>query len=354
MSPSGSLGIDVVAVGARTPVGLTAPSAAAAVRAGISRIAEHPYMIDKEGEPYLVAMDRTLDAHDRGERLFALGRSAIDEALASAPLTKDTRVLLCVALPERGAFFDEVQERGVATRLLRHVEQRCRASVELIPRGNAAGLYALSLAAEAIRTRAAELALVLGVDSHLDPGWLEHIDEVGRLMSSANRWGYPPGEGAGALLLADAATASASRLPSLARIRGLGIAQEEKKIGTEDVCVGLGLTSALRGALSTLNPPEDHVSAIYCDINGERYRTSEYVYAVLRLSERMHDPTKYVSPADAWGDVGAATGPLLTSLAIASARRGYALGANALVWASSESGLRAAVLYELPAPSRSP
>jgi 3-oxoacyl-[acyl-carrier-protein] synthase-1 len=352
MSPS-ALGVDVVAVGARTPVGLTAASAAAAVRAGISRIAEHPYMLDKDGEPYLVAMDRTLDAHDRNERLFALGSSAAEQALAPVQLTKDVRLLLCVALPELGASFDDTRARRIAARLLRSVEERCQASIEPIPQGNAAGIYALSRAVEAIRSQSADLALVLGVDSHLDPDFLEQLDGAGRLMSPGNRWGYPPGEGACALLLASAAAAGSLGLPTLARIRGLGIAREANKIGTDDVCIGAGLTEALGKALASLDPPEDRLSAIYCDINGERYRTSEYIYAALRLSERLPDPTMYSAPVDCWGDVGAATGPLLTSLAIASAMRGYARGPNALVWASSESGLRGAVLYELPIRSRS-
>jgi 3-oxoacyl-[acyl-carrier-protein] synthase-1 len=210
----------------------------------------------------------------------------------------------------------------------------------------------MARAVEALQSRAAELALVLGVDSHIDPDLLEHIDGVGRLMSSANRWGYPPGEGAGALLLASESTAYSMRMSALARIRSIGVAQEANKMGTDDVCVGLGLTAALRQALASLNPPEDSLNATYCDINGERYRTSEYVYAALRLSERLSDPTTYTAPADCWGDVGAATGPLLTSLAVASALRGYARGPNALVWASSESGLRGAVLYELPNRSR--
>jgi hypothetical protein len=47
--------ICIVGVGAVTAVGLTAPSAAAAVRAGIAGFGEHPFMIDRQGEPMIVA-----------------------------------------------------------------------------------------------------------------------------------------------------------------------------------------------------------------------------------------------------------------------------------------------------------
>ena len=54
-------GMVVVGVGARCAVGLTAPAAAAAARAGISRLTEHPFMLDKAGEPMVVARDPTID-----------------------------------------------------------------------------------------------------------------------------------------------------------------------------------------------------------------------------------------------------------------------------------------------------
>jgi hypothetical protein len=51
----------VVALGASTPVGRDAWSSAAAVRAGISAFAQHPYMIDTAGEPMQVARVPWLD-----------------------------------------------------------------------------------------------------------------------------------------------------------------------------------------------------------------------------------------------------------------------------------------------------
>jgi 3-oxoacyl-[acyl-carrier-protein] synthase-1 len=50
--------------------------------------------------------------------------------------------------------------------------------------------------------------------------------------------------------------------------------------------------------------------------------------------------------------VGAASGPLFVALAAAAAERGYARGPHHLVFASSESGERAAVLLQLDVKSR--
>ena len=48
--------LEVVAIAARTPVGLTAATTAAAVRAGISRVIEFPF-ITRQGEPIITAAD---------------------------------------------------------------------------------------------------------------------------------------------------------------------------------------------------------------------------------------------------------------------------------------------------------
>src|SRR5204863_8241044 len=51
----------LVGLGATTPVGRDALSTAAAVRAGISGFAEHPYLFDTAGEPIRAAIAPWLD-----------------------------------------------------------------------------------------------------------------------------------------------------------------------------------------------------------------------------------------------------------------------------------------------------
>ena len=112
------------------------------------------------------------------------------------------------------------------------------------------------------------------------------------------------------------------------------------------MCLGEGLTAAVQTAVSGLNPPAQRVGDVYCDINGERYRSEEWGFVCLRLSHYFDDPTAFHSPAECWGDVGAASGPLLSMLACQAFARGYATGVRALVWASSEGGHRGAAVFE--------
>jgi 3-oxoacyl-[acyl-carrier-protein] synthase-1 len=87
-------------------------------------------------------------------------------------------------------------------------------------------------------------------------------------------------------------------------------------------------------------------------MNGEPYRADEYGFACLRANEWFASSSEFVSPADCWGDVSAATGPLCVSLSVIAARKTYSNGPLTLVWASSESGERAGALLETFSPRR--
>jgi len=91
-----------MAIGARTPVGLTAETAAAAVRARISRISEHPFLVDVRGERVRMARDGLLEPDLFGvPRMIALARSALDEVLGKlGPRALGLRMTLLVGLPE--------------------------------------------------------------------------------------------------------------------------------------------------------------------------------------------------------------------------------------------------------------
>ena len=78
---SSSTSIAVIGLGVRCAVGLAGPAAAAAVRAGISGFREHPYMLDKVGEPMMIAQEPTLDPALQGaERFTHLAGPALEEA----------------------------------------------------------------------------------------------------------------------------------------------------------------------------------------------------------------------------------------------------------------------------------
>jgi 3-oxoacyl-[acyl-carrier-protein] synthase-1 len=65
---------------------------------------------------------------------------------------------------------------------------------------------------------------------------------------------------------------------------------------------------------------------------------------LLRTQLAFVDATRFITPADYGGDIGAASPPLFAPLAIATRLHGYAKGPRTLIRASSEQGDRGAAI----------
>ena len=340
----------VVALGASTPVGRNAWSSAAAVRAGVSGFTQHPYMIDSAGEPMKVALAPWLDTEVAGrERFQALLYPAVDQVLEWRTSTAPgLRTAFALALPS--------QRPGLAPDLATKLLEASKSqygdtfvATAVFPNGHAAGLVALDVACRKLAQGAFDACVIAGVDSYIEPETLEWLEECDQLHGAGplnNAWGFIPGEGAGALLLVKRAVAEQCRDSLLGQVIGVGTANEPKRIKTETVCIGEGLTQAFRGALQGL-PPGETITDVYCDMNGEPYRADEYGFTCLRTKEHFQSASDFVAPADCWGDLSAAGTPLHMALASIAGSKGYASGPTAFVWASSEQGERGATVLRV-------
>lgn len=341
--------VSIVANGARTPLGMRAPSSAAALRAGINAVVELPFLRDKLGDPMRMALDAELGLSIMGpERLLALAESALHETcllLTDAALT-GLRVPVYLGLPEFRPGFNALDVE-VVREGFRKIEGLPIEIPELnvFTRGHAAGLSALSAASQAIQQGTLEMCLVGGVESYYKPETLEWLDNNRQLAGADSRSSFVPGEGAGFCLVAADNVCRRLNWPTLARVLTVRIGNETKVIKTEEICLGEGLTQTVRGAVGSL-PAGETINEVICDINGERYRGEEWGFVCLRLSQYFDDPTNYLSPADCWGDMGAASVSLFVMLACQAAAKGYSKGPRVLLWASSEGGLRGAAVIE--------
>jgi 3-oxoacyl-[acyl-carrier-protein] synthase-1 len=219
-----------------------------------------------------------------------------------------------------------------------------------IARGHASGLLALEAACRTVETGRADFCLVGGVDSYVEPEtleWLEANEQVHSAGSSNNAWGFIPGEAAGFCLLMSIASARRHGIEPLGHVRAVTAAREEHLIKSDTVCLGRGLTAAFAGVFDALPSPSDVVNDVICDMNGEPYRAEEFGFATIRTRHRFMNESEFQTPADCWGDVGAASGPLFVNLAVVAQAKGYAAGPRTLVWTSSESGERAAAVIEV-------
>jgi 3-oxoacyl-[acyl-carrier-protein] synthase-1 len=340
----------VVQVAARTPVGLTAPTSAAAVRAGISRVSVHPYMADVYGEPIKFACDPRLaaDVHgvDRLERLLSSCLEQLAEALR-AWTGAGRAVVLLLALPELRPGFAAEDGRE----LVRRIAARCAAAgqvwhVRQAGTGHAGGVEALHDAERLIQADRDTVCVVAGVESYFDGYTLEWLEERRKLLTLDARGGFAPGEGAAALLVTSDATRRQLKLPSLARVRSTALERERRDEYSAEGTFGEALTSVVQQAVGPLALPSERVDDLYCDINDERTRTTELAFTLLRTGRVFRETIQYVTPVGSVGDLGAASALFNCVLATQAWARGYAAGPHALVAGSSWGGMRGALLLQ--------
>lgn len=335
----------LVSAGACTAVGLSAAASAAAVRADISGFQEHPSFVDRLDEPVVCAMPPGAPGAGLAARCTWNLRCALTDALQALPQKARRGVSM-------GKFFIAAPELrpGVPESFAEDVARNVREAMPAAPApvvaslGNAGGGIALASMFDRLREGETDWVVVAGIDSYVSLETCAWLDASRQLHAGYNAWGLVPGESAGAMVLASLPAAQAADLRPLAVVEGIGVGIEAVPItATEGVCLGWGLTRAVRAALDLL-PPAAVIDSLYCDHNGQPYRADEMGFMLARTGDRFRDPAAFIAPADCWGDAGAATVPLLVALILQAAERGYAAGPLNLVFAGSDSGQRVAML----------
>jgi 3-oxoacyl-[acyl-carrier-protein] synthase I len=345
--------VSIVGIGADTPLGASAVATTLAWRAAVSSIKRHPVYLDSRGE--LVSVSRDPDLSPTLEwrhRIVTLATAAAAEALTAFEQeggTTGVRLDVHFAMPEpRPGTVTEVERDLVAAMNEIVAPHFAPGAVRFSWQGHAAGLLLVQHAFEKIRAGELRRVLLVGVDSFVCPETLDWLDENKQLKREGRTSGFPPGEAAAAVLLADKDDALGTNAVSLARVVACATAREANRIKTDTVCTGEALTQAIRAALQPLIERQGRVANSFCDLNGERYRSEELMYAIARTTRSFTNAMGYATPADCFGDVGAASGPLYLVMAAVAGARGFASGPMTLAWAGSENGLRSAVLIELP------
>ena len=120
---------------------------------------------------------------------------------------------------------------------------------EIPSEGHAAALKALAFAARLLQERKADLCLVGGVDSWIDRDLLYGLNADRRLKHSRAMEGFVPGEAAAFLAVETTAQARRAGQAILARITGLALAEEKVGPTSDEACLGLGLSQAIRAAV---------------------------------------------------------------------------------------------------------
>ena len=343
----------LIGIGMFTPVGLSAPPAAAAVRAGISAVSASPLvdrrlerlamgLVDDDLLPPLAPELETLVRRARHRRMLRLAAPALREAIGGVAFDAPPPLFLGLPAPLPGPA-DPGADAFLPDLLAQAGVEVDRAASAVFPRGRASGLLALEAALALLASRRAAYALVGGVDTYLDPMRLGPLDLEDRLAALAVKDGFSPGEGA-AFLLLRAPGRSARRLDPdpVAQIVGAASGAEAGHLYADEPYRGDGLASTLQ-ALFAAVPSAPPVRSVYASFNGESFWAKEWGVALMRSAARFAPSLRMEHPAEYYGDPGAAAGPLLVGLAAIGLRKRYR-DEPCLVFCSSDREERAAAL----------
>lgn len=343
---------EILGVGMMTPVGLNAPSTAAAIRAGIMRARETP-LVDLRFRPYIGAYlsEEHLPRPDlpaarglaaREQRMLRLALPALKEA--AGRLERPPPVML--GLPEE---MEPPRERepmpflralGLASGLRLDLERsRC------FPHGRAAGLLALDAAVRLLAEGRVPEVLVGGVDSLLDPTVLAKLEGEDRIRRHGPADGLIPGEGAVFLRLGRVGTGRRLGHAPLARILATATGREPGHRYSQEPYLGEGLAETCRRLFAAVPAGLPPVRCVYAGFNGENFWAKEWGVAFLRSRERFVEAHRLEHPAENVGDPGAAYGPLMVGVAALGLWKGYREG-PVLVWCSSDREARGAALLD--------
>lgn len=339
-------GLSLAGVGMVTPLGDGAHASCAALRAGISRFQEMPWieLHDRDELPVVpvgALVREWADGYSGLGRFTRLAANALRDLFEQAAVSPSDLASagMYVALPAEGrAGVDPRVHTQLGARLHEWLGLRAALSMKVSSRGHAGFADALSAAARDLASKRVQRAIVGGVDSLVDAATVRWLFGAKRLKAGDRPVGLFPGEGAAFALIE---TAAATRLGAARiTIEGVAVASEGATIDKDAICTGAGLGEAIRRTLSALPDRGEALGLVVSDMNGEPYRSEEMGYAMTRALSPVKTPFRLWHAADSIGDSGAAAPAIGLGMAARALRKGYAKTDTALVVASSDGGLR--------------
>ncbi len=358
-------GAQVLRTGMVTAVGMGAAQTFTSIQAGVAAFANSS-VCDASFQPIVMALlpedalpepvGDTTGLTSRERRLLRLATPALQEVLAdleAAGLAERTPLFLAtpeqhpdLAAPVRDGFLDRLaaQLEPLGLRFDRRRSHRVAA-------GRAGGLQACAEALAFLATNSGNHALVCGVDSFLDLMLLGTLDRDRRLLGPRVMDGFIPGEGAGVVLLGRPGAPAPDGFAPLAQLVAVAPGTEPGHRYSEEPYKGEGLAAAFVGVLTQGPQLRAPMATMFAGLNGESFGAKEYGVASLRSSAALAPQMMVEHPADCFGDIGAALGPVMLGLAAEGLARGRYAG-PALVWCANDGAERCAAVVDIVEPGR--
>jgi 3-oxoacyl-(acyl-carrier-protein) synthase len=375
--------VTITGVGMASSLGWDAATACAAARAGLSRVSEldNYTLWDEQLKSPLPMIGHRVPRGAEGfqgiGRLARLGMMALQDLRSHAALSESklARTGLFINLAsnyyreqacraarpdasDEDKLFDarEAQNREAELRaelpslLLRFSGIAIPLENRRVVFGDQAGVFALiQEASELMCDGALDRCLIGGIDSNTDPERLGDLNELGLLKRPDNPSGVIPGEAAAFILIERLDRARACTSGSLVALGSLAVSKEPIHRFSDLPSLGVALADVVAQAVLQEGERTGALRLMIGGLNGDRWRAMEWGYASVRLrASRTLEEVEEWLPAVSFGETGAAAGAVSMVMAERALARGYVRGRRIAIWASSDSGLKAAgCVYQL-------
>lgn len=342
----------IAGIGMITPIGANTEMTAAAVRAGVSGYHTTGFYVGDDDRVRMAlvpaeALDGCinkdiLSSNYTARQLRLLRLATLALAQLRPQLPPNAKLPLFIAGPEQLIDGDRPIDAGFLGDLVKQTGVNVDPSVSrIVFTGRAGGLTAVDLAFRFFASSTENFAIVGGVDTFYDGRLLEILLENHRLLVGGNMDGFIPGEGAGFILLSRGEVALSNGNKKAVCLYEPGVGAEPGHRASKEPYRGDGLASAVATALD--NADTGGIETLYSSMNGEHFWAKEHGVAMVRNSDRLSERMKTEHPADCFGDLGAAFGPVAIGV-IATHLLNNKIGASCLVCCSSDFAARSAVV----------
>lgn len=324
----------VLATSMACPLGMHTRSAAAAIRAGISRFGEVAGVLDAAGEVARASRLATLDPGlSRTDRAVYFARHALAEVLAGLYVGPPATLSLYLAEPEPNQ--DGSLDIGRLVGEMIAVAARAPQPFELVydpkhrfPHGRAGFFHALEAAITALACDDSHIAVVGAADSLAHDDAVRSLARKDRLLGATNKDGVIPGEAAAFIALVSAGSPLAKHATATVDATALFKQPALSEGGPLDA-------SGLSAVIAALHRSAQRVDLVVSAQPGESRWARQFAVAHLRNAAIMPEPLRHTLVSDSLGDLGAAAGAVaaVEAIHVVTAAR-----ASALIYGMSEGG----------------
>ncbi|GHG84319.1 TIGR02270 family protein [Comamonas sp. JC664] len=199
-------------------------------------------------------------------------------------------------------------------------------------------LRALTEAQQALRQGLLDRCIVGGIDSLVEPVRLQALKALGLLKVPSQPSRMLPGEAAAFLVLERHKEARQHGAPVLATCEAIRAPSVLVEKWEGPAKAGRALANTLAETLSSLTDQGQRTGQIIGGLNGHDRRAYSWGHALPILEPRMLGQLPLWSPAESFGELGAATGAVAVCMAVRDFARGATASPHSLVWLMGDEG----------------